>query len=144
MTTSRLKFLTTSKGKPLPVCDGYMYTLNNDQRHMKYWRCKDRSCSANIYTDKNDKFKARKGKHDHLPSPEHVELLELNHKVKSRITKESAPIALIYDQELAAAQFSLPALALAPSAKEAQSSLQRLRRQTTSCLPTSCYFGIPD
>jgi hypothetical protein len=35
MTTSGLKFSTTTKRKPLLIYDGYMYTLNRDRTNVK-------------------------------------------------------------------------------------------------------------
>jgi hypothetical protein len=123
MATPALKFTTTSKGKHLLICDGYAYTLNKDRINVKYWRCQERTCSATIHTDKNDNFRTRSGTHNHLPSPEYVELIELRHNIKRRVLQENTPIGLIYDQELAAAQLTLPTLSIAPSANEARTYL---------------------
>ncbi|CAF1494087.1 unnamed protein product [Rotaria sordida] len=68
----------------------------------------------------------------------------IRHSIKRRVLEESTPIARIYDQELAAAQLTLPALSIAPTSREAQSSFQRLRRKTTPPLPVSGDFEIPD
>ncbi|CAF1550417.1 unnamed protein product, partial [Adineta ricciae] len=140
-----LTFGYSTKSKPTVCFDGYVYTLNKDRGTVKYWRCEDRSCSAFLHTDGNNKYKAHTGTHvGHLPSPERVELMALSRKVKERVVKETTPIARIYEQELAAAQLSRTALALAPSARERQSSLCRFRRTTTPVLPTSSTFDIPE
>ncbi|CAF4431060.1 unnamed protein product, partial [Rotaria sp. Silwood2] len=111
---------------------------------VKYWRCEDRSCSSFVHTDANDNYKAHSGTHDgHLPSPDRIELLEFKKNVKERVIHETTPIARIYEQELAAVKLSQTSLALAPDAKDAHSSLSRLRRKTIPTLPTSIDFGIP-
>jgi hypothetical protein len=123
MTTSGLQYSTTTKGKRLLIYDGYMYTLNKDRIHVKYWRCQERTCSANIQTDNKDNIKAHNSNHNHLSSPKSIELVEFKHNVKRRVVKESTAIAHIYDQELAAAQLSLPALSIALSSNEARTYL---------------------
>ena len=120
MTTPVLKFSTTSKGKRLLIYDGHSYTLNQDRPNTKYWRCQERTCSACVHTDKNDNFKIRTGNHNHLATPERIELVELRHNVKRRVIEESTPVAMIYDQEMAAAQLTLPALSIAPNSNEAR------------------------
>ena len=116
-----LTFGYSTKSKPTVCFDGYIYTLNKDRGTVKYWRCEDRSCSAFLHTDGNDKYKAHTGTHaGHLPSPERVELMTLSRKVKERVVKETMTIARIYEQELATARLSRTALALAPSAREAR------------------------
>ncbi|CAF4225036.1 unnamed protein product, partial [Rotaria sordida] len=57
---------------------------------------------------------------------------------------ESIAIGLIYDQELARANFSQAGLAVSLSSQEAKSSLNKLRRKTTPILPDSSDFDIPD
>ena len=117
-------FSVSSKGKQVLLCDGFIFNLNKKNANVKYWRCEIRSCAVSIQTDENDMFKAMKGQHDgHLPDPERIELLEFKQKVKDRVTNETTPIARIYDQELAAANLSSTALALAPLAKDARESL---------------------
>ncbi|CAF1405547.1 unnamed protein product, partial [Rotaria sordida] len=111
---------------------------------VKYWRCQERSCSAIIHTNKNDHLKTRSGNHNHVPTPERIELIQFKYEVKRRVLEESTPIARIYDQQLAAAQLTLPALSIAPTSREAQSSFQHLRRKTTPPLPVSGDFEIPD
>jgi hypothetical protein len=83
-----------------------------------------RSCGVSIQTDENNMYKATKGQHDiHLPDPERIELLGFKQKVKDPLTKETTSITGIYDQELAAANLSPVALALAPLAKDERESL---------------------
>lgn len=106
MTTSGLKFSTTTKGKRLLIYDGYMYTLNKSRNNDNYWRCQERTCPANIHTDKSDNLKACNSNHNHLSRPESIELVELKHNIRCRVLKESTAIANIYDQELAAAKLT--------------------------------------
>ena len=120
MTTSGLKFSTTTKEKPLLIYDGYMYTLNREADDVKYWRCQTRTCSATIHTDKNDNLKSCNGNHNHLSSPESIELAQLRQNVKRRVLKESKAIANIYDQELAAANLTVTTLSIALSSNEAR------------------------
>ncbi|CAF4485167.1 unnamed protein product, partial [Rotaria sp. Silwood2] len=142
--TVTLEFRITTKGKRLLLYNGYAYTLNKDRGKAKYWRCEDRYCSAFVHTDANDNYKTHSGTHDgHLPSPDRIELLEFKKNVKERVIHETTPIARIYEQELAAAKLSQTSLALAPDAKDAHSSLSRLRRKTIPTLPTSIDFDIP-
>ena len=120
MTTSDLKFSTTTKGKPLLIYDGYMYTLNRDRTNVKCWRCQERTCSAKIHTDKNDNLNFCSDNYNHLSTPESIELAELKHNIKCRVLKESTAIANIYDQELAAANLTVTALSIALSSNEAR------------------------
>ncbi|CAF1484895.1 unnamed protein product [Adineta ricciae] len=102
-----LTFVYSTKSKRTVCFDGYIYTLNKDRGAVKYWRCEDRSCSAFLHTDGNNKYKAHTGTHvGHLPSPEEVELMALSRTVKERVVKQTMPIARIYEQELDAAQLS--------------------------------------
>ncbi|CAF3678300.1 unnamed protein product [Rotaria sp. Silwood1] len=142
--TPIITFSQSNKGKRVIICDGFVYQLNKSCPEVKYWRCENRLCSAVLHTDANDQFKARKGDHSsHLPSPEHIEILNFNANVKERVTTEAIPIARIYDEELAKAQLSQTALCIVPLAQDAKSSLNRIRRQETPTLPKSCHFHIP-
>ncbi|CAF3852425.1 unnamed protein product [Rotaria sp. Silwood1] len=144
MSTS-IYFITSNKGKPLLVYDGYLYKLNKATEKVKYWTCQERTCSASVHTDSDDQFIKSKGNHgSHLPSPEEIEWRMFKSVVKKRIKEESIAIGLIYDQELARANFSQAGLAVSLSSQEAKSSLNKLRRKTTPILPDSSDFDIPD
>ncbi|CAF3605993.1 unnamed protein product [Rotaria sp. Silwood1] len=118
--TPIITFSQSNKGKRVIICDGFVYQLNKSCPEVKYWRCENRLCSAVLHTDANDQFKARKGDHSsHLPSPEHIEILNFNANVKERVTTEAIPIARIYDEELAKAQLSQTALCIVPLAQDA-------------------------
>ena len=123
MTTNviNLEFSTTTKGKRLLLFGGYIYTLNKDRGKVKYWRCRDRSCTAFVHTDGKNNYKAHSGSHDgHLPSPEQIQLLKFKKQVKEGAIKEKTSIAHIYEQELVNANLSRISLALAPDAKDAR------------------------
>ncbi|CAF4388334.1 unnamed protein product, partial [Rotaria sp. Silwood2] len=91
------------------------------------------------------KGKRSKGgqQHTHLSSPEHVQVRKLRKRVKDRVTQENIAIGRIYDDELARSQLSQTALVVAPTAEEAKSAMNRIRRQLTPVLPECCNFEIP-
>ena len=48
--------------------------LNKDRGKVKYWRCRDWSCTAFVHTDGKDNYKAHYESHDgYLPSPEQIQ-----------------------------------------------------------------------
>ncbi len=119
MSTS-ISFITSNKGKSLLVYDGYLYKMNKSTVKVKYWTCQERTCSASVHIDSNDQFIKSQGNHDsHLPSPEEIEWRVFKNRVKKRVLQESNPIDLIYDQELAHANFSQSGLAFSLSSQEA-------------------------
>jgi hypothetical protein len=161
--TPVISFSTSNKRKSMLICDGFIYQLNRTRPKIKYWRCKDRLCSAYIHTDQNDQYIGQSGDHSfHLPIPEFIEVTAFKKKVKERVVKEKAAIGKIYDSELTSAGLSEAALALVPLPDEAseysylsispmffifctlESALNRLRRQTTPTLPKSSFFDVPD
>jgi hypothetical protein len=118
--TPVLSFSTSNKRNPILICDGFIYLLNRTRPKVKYWRCKDRICSAYIHTDHNNQYKGKSGDHNsHLPIPEGIEVAIFKHKVKERVVKETIPIGKIYDAELASAGLSEAALSMVCSAGEA-------------------------
>ncbi|CAF1470483.1 unnamed protein product [Adineta ricciae] len=144
-TTSILTFSISNKGKPILICDGYIYQLNRTRPKVKYWGCKNRMCSAYMHTDHHNQFIGKSGNHDsHLPVPESIEVVTFKEKVKNRVVNEMTAIGKIYDNELAAGNLSEAALGLAPLGNEAKSALNRLRRKTTPPLPKSAFFDVPD
>ena len=117
--TPVISFSTSNKRSPVLICDGFIYQLNRTRPKTKYWRCKDRACSAYIHTDHNNLFVGKSGDHDsHLPVPEGIEVATFKEKVKERVLKETTAIGKIYDTELASAGLSEAALALVSSAQE--------------------------
>lgn len=115
-----ITFSQSNKGKPVLICDGFVYHLNKSCPKVKYWRCENRLCSAVLHTDANDQFKSRNGDHSgHLSSPENIELLNFKSNVRKRVVTEATSIGRIYDEEMARAQLSQTALAIAPSANDA-------------------------
>ncbi len=114
-----LNFSTSNKRKPIVIYDGFIYQLNKTRPKIKYWRCKDRTCSAYIHTDHNGQYMGKSGDHEsHLPVPESIEVTVFKEKVKERVVKEATAIGKIYDNELASAILSEAALGLVPLAGE--------------------------
>ncbi|CAF1571398.1 unnamed protein product [Adineta steineri] len=144
-TAPSLSFSISNKRKQILICDGFIFQLNRTRPRLKYWRCKDRTCSAYIHTDHKNQYVGKSGDHNlHLPVPEQVEVALFKEKVKERVLKETTAIGKIYDKEMASLTLSDGALNLIPLPEEAKASLNRLRRQTTPPLPTSSFFDVPD
>ena len=82
MTTSLLlEYSVSSRGKPVLLCNGFIFDLNKKHEHVKYWQCEIRLCAVSIQTDENDMYKAMKGEHDlHLSNPERIKLLGFKQK----------------------------------------------------------------
>jgi hypothetical protein len=118
-TTSSISWLTSNKGKPLLVINGFVFQSNKKTTKVTYWKCETKDCEATAHTDSNDQLVKEKGDHGHLPSPEHNEIRSLKKAAKDRVATEATPIAQIYEEELARAQLSDAALANAPSGSEA-------------------------
>ena len=113
------EFSTTIQGRRLLLFDGYIYTLNKDRGKVKYWRRRNRSCTALAHADGNDNYKAHSGSHDgRLPSPAQIQLLKFERQLRKRIIKEKILIAHIYEEELANINLSQISLALTPDAKD--------------------------
>ncbi len=118
--TPVISFSTSNKGKSILICEGFIYQLNRTRKKAKYWRCKDRMCSAYIHTDQNNQYIGKSGDHgSHLPIPESIEVTVFKAKVKERIARETVAIRKIYDNELASAALSEAALALISLPSEA-------------------------
>jgi hypothetical protein len=99
--------------------------------------------------------------HTHLPVPDRLEIRKMLTNVKTRVDRETGAIDQIHNEELAKANLSRAALAIAPTAREASkcklflfrqkfdvfcridNALNQLRRQTTPALPTPMNFDIP-
>ena len=119
-TVPSLSFSTSNKRKPILICDGFIFQLNRTRPKLKYWRCKDRNCSAYIHTNHNNQYVGKSGDHNfHLPVPEQVEVATFKEKVKERVVKETTAIGKIYDKEMASLNLSDGALSLIPLAGEA-------------------------
>lgn len=119
-----VEFVTSNKGKPLLVYDGYIFKKNKGTEKVTYWVCQHGGCSATVHTDSNDQYLKSRGSHEtHIPSPEQIELRNFRDIVKKRTVEETNAIAMIYEEELARANLSQTALAIAPSANEASKFL---------------------
>jgi hypothetical protein len=88
--------------------------LNKQTSSKIYWICKTKNCKASVHTDSNNSFLKSTGEHNHLLEPEDVEVQRFRKILKDRVINETAPIAKIYDEELAKAQFSSETLASVP------------------------------
>jgi FLYWCH zinc finger domain len=119
-----VEFVTSNKGKPLLVYDGYIFKKNKSTEKVTYWICQHGACNATVHTDSNDQYLKSRGNHEtHLPSPEQIELRNFRDIVKKRTAEETIAIGMIYEEELARANLSQTALAIAPSANEASKFL---------------------
>jgi hypothetical protein len=88
--TPVLGFSTSNKQKSILICEGFIYQLNKTRPKVKYWRCKDRLCSAYIHTDQNNQYLGKSGDHcSHLPAPESIEVSVFKENVKKRVVKET-------------------------------------------------------
>ncbi len=70
-----LNFSISNKQKSILICVGFIYQLNKTRPKVKYWRCKDRTCSVYIHTDKNNHCL-------HLTAPESIEVNAFKENVK--------------------------------------------------------------
>lgn len=115
-------FVKSNKGKRLLVIDDYMFQRSGRITTVTtYWACQVKECSATAHTSTvTDALIKQKNNHCHLPVPEKIEIRQFMNKVKCRVHVETAAAGLIYDQELAKANLSEAALAMAPTAQEAR------------------------
>ena len=118
--TPDISFVMTNKNKRLLTIDGYMYHQNKITEKIIYWICKQKSCWAGVHLTSDDKFvKFTNIQHNHMPTPERLEIRKLMTKIKARVNRETTAVGQIYTEELAQANLSTAALAIAPTAKEA-------------------------
>jgi hypothetical protein len=118
--TPDISFITSNKNKRLLVIDGYVYQKNKSTVKVNYWVCEEKMCYAGVHLSHKDLFlKYTEAGHTHMPIPERLEVRNMLAKVKARVNKETTAIGQIYNEELAKANLSVVALALAPTAKEA-------------------------
>ncbi|CAF0856064.1 unnamed protein product [Rotaria sordida] len=142
--TPEISFLISNKGKRLLVINGFVYQQNKSTAKVNYWVCEEKLCNAGVHLTSNDLFlKYTQNAHTHLPKPERLVIRKMMTKVKTRVDRETTAIGQIYTEELVKANLSRTALAIAPTAREANHGLNVLRRRTTPVLPTSVDFNIP-
>ncbi|CAF1125086.1 unnamed protein product [Adineta ricciae] len=140
----KLVFILSNKKKQLLSIDDYIYQHNKSTENVSYWKCEEISCGAGVHLYPNKEFKKfTKHHHNHMPVPERVEVRQLMMNIKKRVLSETTAIGQIYNEELAKADLSKPALAMASSARNANSGLNQARRLTTPNLPTAINFDIP-
>jgi hypothetical protein len=115
-----MSFLVSNKNKRLLVIDGFIYQQNKITSKVSYWICEEKLCKAGVHLSSNDVFmKYTENLHTHLPIPERLEIRKMMTNVKTRVNREATAIGQIYNDELATANLSRSALAIAPTAREA-------------------------
>jgi hypothetical protein len=118
--TPAISFINSNKNKRLLSIAGYIFYQNKSTPKVTYWKCEQKSCSAAVHLDSNDRFiKFNSADHTHMPVPERIEIRKLMTSVKARVIHESTAIGQIYQEELAKANLSRSALAFASTAREA-------------------------
>jgi hypothetical protein len=118
--TPTISFLISNKKKRLLVIDGYIYQQNKFTAKVSYWICEVKWCTAGVHLNSKDQFlKYTETTHTHLPVPERLEIRQMLTSVKTRVDRETVAIGQIYNDELAKANLSRAALAIAPTAREA-------------------------
>ncbi|CAF3904242.1 unnamed protein product [Adineta steineri] len=142
--TPVISFITSNKKKRLLTINGYIYHENKSTSKVCYWICTQKLCWAGVHLNPHDQFiKFTTVGHTHMPVPEQVEIRKLLTRVKARINDESTAIGQIYNEELVKANLTKSALAVAATARDANSKLNKSRRSRTPVLPTSIDFDIP-
>ncbi|CAF0973217.1 unnamed protein product [Rotaria sordida] len=139
-----LSFVFSQKGKPLLVMDNFVFKLNKTTNTKKYYRCENPQCTMTLHTDINDILIGTNGDHSHPPEPEQIEVRKLKHVIKERAKNETTPVPKIYDEETARFCLTSLAIAIVPSQREINSSLNKARRLQTPPIPNSQIFDIPD
>jgi hypothetical protein len=115
-----ISFLISNKKKRLLVIDGYSYQQNKFTMKVSYWVCQEKLCTAGVHLNSKDQFmKYTESTHTHLPVPDRLEIRKMLTNVKTRVDRETGAIGQIYNEELAKANLSRAALAIAPTAREA-------------------------
>ena len=113
-----LSFISSNKGNPLLLLDGFLYKINKETEYKKYWICHCDGCKAYAHTDINNQLMKLTGEHIHLPQPEDLEIKRFREKVKCRVVNETTPIMKIYEEEVIKSDFSAEVLASLPMARE--------------------------
>ena len=115
---SSVSFLISNKGKLLLVFDKYIFKCNKTTQSKKYWTCTKRGCNVSVHTNLNDEFLSITGDHDHVASPDVLEIKLLKEKMKNRILSETTSITKIYDEEISKARLSDDVAAQLPTVVE--------------------------
>ena len=117
---STISFITSNKNKRLLVINDYIYYLNKTTEKITYWKCDEKLCWAGVHLSSNDLFlKHTKNIHTHMPTSERLEIRKMIANVKNRVNGETTAVGKIYTEELARANLSTTALAMALTAREA-------------------------
>jgi hypothetical protein len=119
-TPPTITFITSNKKKRLLTIDGYIYQQNKCTEKVSYWICEEKMCGMGVHLTTNDLFiKFTKSTHNHMPVPEKLEIRKMLSNVKNRVHRETTAVGKIYTEELARANLSTAALAMANTAREA-------------------------
>lgn len=113
-----ISFATSNKGKPLLVCNRYVFKCNKTTSSKKYWVCNERTCGVYVHTNMIDEFLSINGTHNHVAEPDQLEVKLLREKMKERIVTETTSLTRIYDEEVAKATLSKAATAGLPTVIE--------------------------
>ena len=115
---TNVSFLTSNKGNPFLVLDGFLLKTNTQTKIKKYWTCRSAGCRVSVHTDIQNALLKSNGEHDHLPQSEGIQIKLFREKVKNRVVSETTAIARIYEEEVIKADLSTNALANLPLARE--------------------------
>lgn len=113
-TASTMSFISSNKGKPMLLKEGFIYKINKQTSTKIYWICKTKNCGASIHTDLNCNFMQSNGTHNHLVEPEEIEIKRFREALKERVINETTPISKIYDEEMVKANLSPETLTNVP------------------------------
>ena len=115
----KLMFITSNKGQPLLVMNGYVYRCNKTTIKKKYWICTTRGCNVLVHTDmNNDYLCGGKNEHQHTTNPELLEVQQTRKQIKRRVINELTSIGMIYDEEMSKTTMSSAAIAIFPTIHE--------------------------
>ena len=117
-TDNNVSFLTSNKGNPLLLLNGFLFKINKQTKTKKYWTCRNSGCTVSVHTDIHNALLKSNGEHDHLPQPEDIQIKSFRDKMKNRVVNETTAIARIYEEEVIKADLSTNALASLPLARE--------------------------
>jgi hypothetical protein len=114
-----LNFITSNKGQPLLVMNGYVYKCNKKTAKKKYWSCTSNGCNIFVHTDINNNYLCGgKNEHEHSVNPEAIEVQQTREQIKRRVMNELTPIGMIYDEEMTKTTMSSAAIAIFPTINE--------------------------
>ncbi|CAF4525900.1 unnamed protein product, partial [Rotaria magnacalcarata] len=82
---SQIEQLSSAKGKPMILHEGYIYTVERTTTTKSIFRCKNRDCKARCHTNSSmDAFVSQPTPHCHAPQPDRVPAIQLKNEIKAR------------------------------------------------------------